>query len=97
MRWTRSDTIGFAVATAILTIPPIGLAWYLDGYRKPGTPPTSLLFYLTTVGIGLAGAILSSAIAWRLGGSETSRWTIHASVASVMLLTFLIGLCIWLR
>ena len=97
MRWTRSDTIGFVIAAAILVVPPIFVMRYLDDIRKPGQPPTPLEIYLLTASFGLVGAVICSAIAWRWGGSEQGRWAIHGLVASVVLVTYVISCCFWAR
>jgi hypothetical protein len=96
-RWTQSDTVGLLISAAILIVPPVGVTRYFDNLRKPGQPPTPLETYLVIAGVGLIGALLSSGVAWRWGGSEHGRWAIHGLVASVMLITYVISCCFWPR
>jgi hypothetical protein len=98
MRWSQSDTAGFVIAATILILPPVAIQWYGDEVtRKPNSPPTPVTTYAAIVGIGLLGAVVFSALAWRFGGTEHGRWAIHCLVASVMLVTFVIGCCFWPR
>lgn len=96
-QWSRSDTVGFVIAAGILILPPVGVTRYFDDLRKPGMPPTPMTTYLAIAGMGLLGPVLASAIAWRWGGSEHGRWAVHGLVASIMLITYVIGCCFWPR
>jgi len=51
--------------------------------------------YLVIAGVGLIGALFSSFIAWLLGGSEYQRWSIHAVVALVILVAFMLSWFLW--
>ena len=97
MRWTKSDTVGFVIAVAVTTLPPLLFIHFSVGLRKPGDPPPTITDYMPALVVGLPAAIVSSAIAWWFGGSSHGKWAIHGLVATLVLFSYLAGWCLWLR
>ncbi len=97
MRWTNSDTIGFLIGSAIFIVPQIAFLQFAERFRKPGDQVDQSNHYAIAVVLGLVGAAVASAIAWKWGGSAEGRWTMHGLVATLMMSSAVLGYCFWFR
>jgi chromate transporter len=68
--WIHEEDLGTAIALGQVTPGPVMVAATFVGYRAAGV----LGALAATLGVFLAPWVMSTAVAWRLGGNRLPRW-----------------------